>query len=482
MPPESDWEPRHGRQAVPRATPRQAPASLPAAGRHAILQSGGRDSAALFGSSMRVPESRYDASWTTRVLTDRNGVLLLSSLFLAVGLVTVRMQLAATAFFLLLSLFVLEMFHRIFVARLRAHRRFHGVAFAGDHVAVRIGVANPLDVPCYNAEVRDRFGISQILQPSILLHPQLAARSITSGDYVGDCGERRGRHVVGPLSVVLRDPFGFCEIEKTFEESAPLNVYPAAFPIEHFPVETRSSRFDVNIRNAPQSGGHDEFRGIREYRKGDSLRWIHWVSSLRHHTLMVKDFELPTARNMTIFLDGNRATSKGLGPHSTMEMSVRIAISLSAYAVAHHHRVSLIAQGARPWIIPPGGGEAQLQILSDAFLDMEQDGDCPFDELLVSSLDLIPIDSCAVLVFPTSLIDVGAYLEAIAVLQSRLINVIAVLVRDDLFFRVFQRNYENEVAFEDAVEQFVGAGVTVYTVDSRENPAEYFRPERARRG
>jgi uncharacterized protein (DUF58 family) len=54
---------------------------------------------------------------------------------------------------------------------------------------------------------------------------------------------------------------------------------------------------------APRAGSGYELFGIREYRPGDSLRRIHWRSSARHGELVVREYEPPGMRTVSILVD-----------------------------------------------------------------------------------------------------------------------------------------------------------------------------------
>ncbi|HNW92033.1 MAG TPA: DUF58 domain-containing protein [bacterium] len=402
----------------------------------------------------------------------------LAAALLMVGALTLHVQLFAANLWLLLLVAGAHLYLRLARQQVRGVRRFHDSALRDDRVAVEVGVASTHPLSILHCEITDTFSTSHHREEKILLAPGLAARRVTTGRYQGEAGDRRGRYLIGPLTLALTDPLGFCRVTRVCDQPGLLSVYPRGFVIERFPVASRASQFEVNLRNAPRCGASDEFRGLREYAKGDPLRHIHWPQSLRHRELMVRDFEMPAARNLTIMLDLDRGMARGLGAHSALEYSIEVAAALTDYAAAHHHRVSLLARGERLCWLPPGSGPAQQQAVRQALLALKQDGTVPFDRFLMQSLDLIPIDSCAVLVFPTALIDLRQYLASVGVLQGRYISVVAVLIRDDLLVRVHERDYSQENDFARVVAGFSAAGVTVYTVDSYDDLARHFDPAR----
>ena len=46
-----------------------------------------------------------------------------------------------------------------------------------------------------------------------------------------------------------------------------------------------------------------EYHGLRDYRSGDSPRWIHWRTSARRGELMVKEFEHQNEQDLAILID-----------------------------------------------------------------------------------------------------------------------------------------------------------------------------------
>ena len=54
---------------------------------------------------------------------------------------------------------------------------------------------------------------------------------------------------------------------------------------------------------APRAGSGNEIFGVREYVRGDPLRRIHWRTSARRGQLVVREFEPPGQRSLTLVLD-----------------------------------------------------------------------------------------------------------------------------------------------------------------------------------
>ena len=62
---------------------------------------------------------------------------------------------------------------------------------------------------------------------------------------------------------------------------------------------TENRRGQRHDRSAQQ----EEYHGLRDYRSGDSPRWIHWRTSARRGELMVKEFEQQNEQDLAILID-----------------------------------------------------------------------------------------------------------------------------------------------------------------------------------
>jgi uncharacterized protein (DUF58 family)/transglutaminase-like putative cysteine protease len=107
---------------------------------------------------------------------------------------------------------------------------------------------------------------------------------------------RRGPHALGPLVVSRSDPIGLVARRRTEGEEAMVLVRPRA----RWMAEDKASGavdVDGSSRESLPEGGIS-FQSLRPYQVGDDLRLIHWRTTARIGTLMVKrhvDVERPEA-------------------------------------------------------------------------------------------------------------------------------------------------------------------------------------------
>jgi uncharacterized protein (DUF58 family) len=115
-------------------------------------------------------------------------------------------------------------------------------------------------------------------------------------------GARRGRHVLGPLSLRLLDPFGLVVRSTAGSDTVPLVVVPRVRPLGAGGPIGGTGGTGEGARRAIAVHGEDDVT-TREYRHGDDLRKVHWRSTARTGELMVRLEERPWRSQATLLLD-----------------------------------------------------------------------------------------------------------------------------------------------------------------------------------
>ena len=118
---------------------------------------------------------------------------------------------------------------------------------------------------------------------------------------------RRGRYTIGPLSVRLADPFGFCQIVRTFAATARISVLPAIVPLRTGPPRRASGALGGESRQRGITTGGEQDVTTRPYRPGDDRRRVHWRTTARTGELSVRREEQPWQSRATVLLDTRAA-------------------------------------------------------------------------------------------------------------------------------------------------------------------------------
>jgi len=162
---------------------------------------------------------------------------------------------------------------------------------------------------------------------------------------------RRGVYTLGPAELRVADPFGLLRFSRRDRETTEVVVYPQIYELRGFPL--RGGNMDAGTTGSRGRRG-EEFANLREYRRGDDKRHIHWKSLAHTGELFVKEFSLQAPRRHTVALDLRR---EGL---RTQESEVEDAVSTAASVLAH-----LANQGLPFRLIATGSSGADTGFGSD---------------------------------------------------------------------------------------------------------------------
>jgi len=254
---------------------------------------------------------------------------------------------------------------------------------------------------------------------------------------------RRGRFRLGPIVLRSGDPFGLFERRLLVPATHQLVVYPALIdlsavrlPAGELPggsqLQKRTPYVTPNVAT------------IRQYQPGDSFNRIAWSASARTGQLMVKEFELDPSTDVWLVVDGERRhhvrlsldamERRGEGIEalldSTEEYAVTIAASLARFFLEQNRAVGLIAQGARPIVLPTDRGARQLVKILEFLADFHAEGVEPLQSVLLGEQAHFGRDSALIVITPST---DEAWVRALAELTIRSVRGLAVIVEPSTF-------------------------------------------------
>jgi uncharacterized protein (DUF58 family) len=192
---------------------------------------------------------------------------------------------------------------------------------------------------------------------------------------------RRGVVAVGPLAVVRSDPLGLVGSTRVLGEAATLWVYPRAHAVAPLGAGRRR---DLEGPTEDRASGSITFHALREYVPGDDLRLVHWLSTARTGTLMVRQQVDPSQPHTTVVLDtraaaypgtrgvAGRAGRGGSDGEDDFEEAVDVAASLVVAATSRRFPVRLLTTSG----MVAGGrsGQTQARPLLDDLTTVQLDG------------------------------------------------------------------------------------------------------------
>jgi uncharacterized protein (DUF58 family) len=294
------------------------------------------------------------------------GVLLLAAgLWQQVNLILLVFTLSAGPF--LASIFG----GRTMLRRLSVVRRLPGYVFSGDPLVIDYTLENGRRwFASLAVFVEDSLvPVDRSITGAVSLMPKAYFARVAGGARERirweDQSPRRGKYRFRDLDVGTRSPFGLVEHRVTVGLSDQIVVYPTIgrltrrwFQMQRQATENR--RGQRHDRSAQQV----EYHGLRDYRSGDSPRWIHWRTSARRGELMVKEFEQQNEQDLAILIDPWLPRTKASPEQrEALEKAISFAATLCLETCRHHGRRLVLG-----WTGPAPGvrqGPASVKLLHE---------------------------------------------------------------------------------------------------------------------
>jgi uncharacterized protein (DUF58 family) len=209
----------------------------------------------------------------------------------------------------------------------------------------------------------------------------------------------RGRHRFEPVRLSISDPFGLAEAGLALRGEQALVVYPSLVELERLFLDGGAGPEHGRQLVLRRPVGFD-LHSVRDYQQGESLRRVHWPSTARRGSLMVKELEDSPRDEVAVLLDGDPEGVAGSPPDSSFDAAVRVAGSLLLAQVRRGRRCMLVlnTSGREVQSVSSDGPEWQraLELLAAA----EPDARSPVAALLRSadgvaarSLELVVVTS-----------------------------------------------------------------------------------------
>jgi uncharacterized protein (DUF58 family) len=291
----------------------------------------------------------------------------------------------------------------------------------GKYAEERFVIENTGRLPKLWLEMRDHSELPGHLASRVI--NSLPARSQRSWAVKTIC-YRRGRFMLGPITLYTGDPFGLFLLKHDIHLASHIVIYPPTFDLPGFsPPIGQVSGGDALRRRTHYITTN--VAGVRDYVPGDSFNRIHWRSTARTGRLVVKEFELDPMADIWIFLDLEKRVQVGsvgeltqdltlppflrvlrddvshieLDP-STVEYAIAITASLAKHFLDRDRSVGMVtyAQREQREFAQTDRGERQLARILGMLAVAHAEGTIPLSQVLAAETVHFTRDTTAIIV------------------------------------------------------------------------------------
>jgi uncharacterized protein (DUF58 family) len=258
-------------------------------------------------------------------------------------------------------------FGRRDLARLRGRRGPSGPLFAGRTGEIQVEVTCAGPAAARGITVEDGGAAAARRWLILRLEEGRPARLLWRQEFA-----RRGRYAAGPLLAVSRFPFGLVCRSAELVPATEWVVLPrlgrvSAEGLKQWLGKVTRGDGRVRRRKLQPSLQEADFHGLRDYRSGDSPRWIHWRTSARRGQLLVREFEDSAPPDLVLIVEPwvpDRAAAADL---ARLEDLISLAASVCReWCRDPAARLTLVISRPGPAVLQAGAGAAFALLAMEA--------------------------------------------------------------------------------------------------------------------
>ena len=168
---------------------------------------------------------------------------------------------------------------------------------------------------------------------------------------------RRGQLRLRGLEFGVPDPFGLTRRYTEVRAPASVLVLPKRYPVGAIDLPGTVEYQPGGVNLATNFGESEEFVALREYRRGDPLRHIHWKSVSKTGKFIVKEFQNEFFVRHALILD----TFLEEPDDALFEEAVSVAASFACTLNTQESLLDLLFVGPKAYCLTGGHGVSQVE-------------------------------------------------------------------------------------------------------------------------
>jgi uncharacterized protein (DUF58 family) len=207
---------------------------------------------------------------------------------------------------------------------------------------------------------------------------------------------RRGVVHLDGVTLARPDPLGLYRALQPVALPQAVLILPRRYPLPPIALPGAMKYQQGGVALASNVGQSDEFVALREYRRGDPVRHIHWRSWAKTGKPIVKEFEDEFFVRHALILD----TFTDRPQTDEFEEAVSVAASFACTVLTQESLLDLLFVGTQAYCFTAGRGLAHADQMLEILASVQPSTALPFDkleELVVNHANLVSGCICVLL-------------------------------------------------------------------------------------
>lgn len=183
----------------------------------------------------------------------------------------------------------------------------------------------------------------------------------------------RGEYEFGDIVVLVKSPLRMIQRKYQLPASRQIAVYPSYIHLNRYSLKNlKYYTRDIGAKKTRRIGQSMEFEHIKDYVKGDDIRYINWKASAKRGELMVNQYTEERAQQVYCLIDSGRAMQMPFDGLTLLDYAINSTLALSHIIIRKHDRAGMLHFNKRVnQILPADKAVSQLPKILSALYNLK---------------------------------------------------------------------------------------------------------------
>ncbi len=183
----------------------------------------------------------------------------------------------------------------------------------------------------------------------------------------------RGDYSFGDIVMRWQAPWGLVIRQARIGASERVKVYPNINEARRHELSAQRNRqILTGMRRTRLRGQGREFESLRDYVRGDEMRYISWTTTARRGRLITKQYQIERNQSIVVMLDAGRLMTSRIEHLSKLDHAINAALAIGYVATRGGDNVGLLVFNRQVVnYLPPQRGHAQLLAMTEALYNVK---------------------------------------------------------------------------------------------------------------
>jgi uncharacterized protein (DUF58 family) len=182
---------------------------------------------------------------------------------------------------------------------------------------------------------------------------------------------KRGDTILAETELRLLSRLKLWNIKQTFNTHKTIKIYPDFLSIAHLDsLHSKYQAQQLGLHQVQRRGQGTDFRQLRDYRDGDSIKNIDWKATSRRRKLITRDYQDERDQEVLFLLDCGRNMRSKDDDLSHFDHCLNALLLSSYVALRHGDSVSAMAFAGQQRHITPVKGQHSINTILNSIYDL----------------------------------------------------------------------------------------------------------------